>query len=398
MPHDPRPKIITRAIWIISLVSLFTDVAGEMLYPILPLYLKEIGFSIVLIGVLEGVAEATAGLSKGYFGRLSDVWGVRLPFVRAGYTLSAISKPLLAIFPTPLWVFFARTLDRFGKGLRTGARDALLSDETTPEHKGRVFGFHRSLDTMGAFIGPLIALAYMYAYPGKYATLFYYAIIPGVVAVALTFLLTERRAHRAQPGTRAGFLASLSYVRVSPPAYRRLLFGMLAFALFNSSDIFLLLMVKQSGASDTTVIGMYVWYNVVYAALGYPVGVLGDKIGLQRTFVLGATLFAAVYAGMAFSADMIAFAILFFLYGVFAAANEGIVKAWISNVCAKADTATAIGTYAGFNSIFALLASGLAGFLWMTWGPAATFLATAVGVVCVVIYFSVAPMRGDKMG
>ncbi|MBK5194320.1 MAG: MFS transporter, partial [Flavobacteriaceae bacterium] len=147
-------KYITKTVWILSIVSLFTDTASEMLYPIMPIYLKSIGFSIVLIGILEGFAEATAGLSKGYFGKLSDNSGKRVPFVQVGYMLSAISKPMMAVFIFPIWIFFARTIDRLGKGIRTGARDAILSDEATPETKGKVFGFHRSLDTFGAVLGP----------------------------------------------------------------------------------------------------------------------------------------------------------------------------------------------------------------------------------------------------
>ena len=131
---SPTKKILTKTIYLVSFVSLFTDVASEMLYPIMPVYLKSIGFSVLLIGILEGVAEATAGLSKGYFGNLSDRIGKRVPFIKAGYSLSAISKPMMAILTFPIWIFFARTLDRFGKGIRTSARDALLSDETTPEH------------------------------------------------------------------------------------------------------------------------------------------------------------------------------------------------------------------------------------------------------------------------
>ncbi len=133
----------------------------------MPVYLKSIGFSVVLIGILEGVAEATAGLSKGYFGKRSDASGKRVPFVQAGYTLSAISKPMLAFFVYPLWIFFSRTIDRLGKGLRTGARDAILSDEAVAETKGKVFGFHRSMDTMGAVLGPLFALIYLILSPGK---------------------------------------------------------------------------------------------------------------------------------------------------------------------------------------------------------------------------------------
>ena len=183
-------KYITRTVWILSLVSLFTDTASEMLYPIMPIYLKSIGFSIVLIGILEGVAEATAGLSKGYFGKLSDASGKRVPFVQIGYAFSAISKPMMAVFIYPLWIFFSRTLDRFGKGIRTGARDAILSDEATVQTKAKVFGFHRSMDTVGAVLGPSFALLYLYFYPQQYKTLFLIAFIPGLLAVLSSFYLT----------------------------------------------------------------------------------------------------------------------------------------------------------------------------------------------------------------
>ena len=186
-------KYISRTVWILSLVSLFTDTASEMLYPILPIYLKSIGFSIVLIGLLEGVAEATAGLSKGYFGKLSDVSAKRVPFVQIGYAFSAVSKPMMAFFVFPLWIFFARTIDRFGKGIRTGARDAILSEEATAETKGKVFGFHRSMDTLGAVLGPSLALLYLYFYPEDYKILFFIAFIPGLLAVLASFLFKEKK-------------------------------------------------------------------------------------------------------------------------------------------------------------------------------------------------------------
>jgi len=185
-------KIFTQTILLVSFVSLFTDIASEMLYPIMPVYLKSIGFSFVLIGLLEGVAEATAGISKGYFGNLSDRIGLRLPFVKWGYFLSAISKPMLAVSRFPLWVFFARTTDRFGKGIRTSARDAMLSDETSPENKGKVFGFHRAMDTVGAAIGPVVALIYLYFYPGQYVWLFLIAFLPGLFAIFFTFLIKKK--------------------------------------------------------------------------------------------------------------------------------------------------------------------------------------------------------------
>ena len=143
-------RIITHLVLIVSIVSLFTDIASEMLYPVMPVYLRSIGFSVFLIGVLEGLAEATAGFSKGYFGNLSDRINKRAIFIKIGYSLSAVSKPLLAILTLPIGIFFARTADRLGKGIRTSARDALLSGEASPENKGKVFGFHRSMDTVGA--------------------------------------------------------------------------------------------------------------------------------------------------------------------------------------------------------------------------------------------------------
>jgi MFS family permease len=189
-------KYISKTVWILSLISLFTDTASEMLYPIMPIYLKSIGFSVVLIGILEGIAEATAGLSKGYFGKQSDFSGKRLPFVQLGYTLSALSKPLMAFSIIPIWIFFCRTMDRFGKGIRTGARDAMLSNEATLENKGRIFGFHRSMDTMGAVLGPTLALVYLYFYPENYGTLFYIAFLPGVLAILASFYLKDKPTER----------------------------------------------------------------------------------------------------------------------------------------------------------------------------------------------------------
>jgi MFS family permease len=168
---------------------LFADVASEMIYPVLPLYLNEIGFKIFWIGVLEGFAGFTAGISKGYFGKMSDEKGVRLPFIRIGYFLSSISKPIIALIAAPLWIFFSRAVDRLGKGVRTAARDALLSQQTTKENKGKVFGFHRSMDTLGAAIGPVIALIFLVIYPGDYKTIFLLAFIPGIISVLLIFLL-----------------------------------------------------------------------------------------------------------------------------------------------------------------------------------------------------------------
>ena len=382
-------KTITRVVWILSIVSLFTDIASEMLYPIMPIYLKSIGFSIFIIGLLEGVAEATAGLSKGYFGKLSDATNRRVPFVQAGYILSALSKPLTVVFSFPLWIFFVRTIDRFGKGIRTGARDALLSDEATPETKGKVFGFHRGMDTLGAAIGPTLALIYLYFYPNNYKMLFIIAVIPGLAAIITTLFLKEKKKEKPVTLTKISFFSFLGYWKESPLLYKKVLIGLLFFTLFNSSDVFLLLKIKDTGLSDTSVIAVYIFYNLVYALFAFPVGILADKIGLKNTFLLGLILFTIVYIGFSANNSLYIFAFLFFMYGLYAAATEGIAKAWISNITAKEDTATAIGTYSGFQSICTMIASSMAGFIWYQFGAKYTFIVTAVATIVVLFYFLV---------
>ncbi len=389
-------KPITRIVWILSLISLFTDMASEMLYPIMPIYLKSIGFSIILIGVLEGFAEAIAGLSKGYFGKLSDNSGRRAPFVRWGYMLSAISKPMMAIFVFPVWIFWARTIDRIGKGLRTGARDAMLSDEATTETKGTVFGFHRSMDTLGAVLGPLLALIYLHYNPEQYKLLCFIAFAPGIFAVILSFFLKDKKTTESKI-KRASFFVSFAYWKNSPLEYKKLLIGLLAFALFNSSDTFLLLRAKQSGLSDSGVIMIYIFYNLVYALFAFPIGIIADKIGLKNIFIAGLLLFAATYFGMSINTNYYLYFILFFVYGIYAAATEGIAKAWISNITDKKNTATAIGTYAGVQSIFALLASSFAGLIWFYFGASTTMFISGLATALVALYIFVVIPKPSKV-
>ena len=360
--------------------------ASEMLYPIMPIYLKSIGFSVLLIGVLEGIAEATAGISKGYFGKRSDNAGKRVPFVQLGYALSAISKPMMAIYVYPLWIFLARTVDRFGKGIRTGARDALLSDEATPETKGRVFGFHRSMDTLGAVLGPLLALIYLYYYPNDYKTLFFIAFAPGLLAILASFFLKDKPKEITKPKVRIPFFTLFSYWKTSSINYRKLLVGLLAFTLVNSSDVFLLLKVKEAGLDDTAVVGIYIFYNLVYALFAFPIGIVADKIGLKTIFISGILVFSLVYVGMSLAKGMIGFLVIFFLYGLYAAATEGISKAWISVISPKEETATAIGSYAGFQSLATLISSSFMGLIWYQFGSFAAFFGTAILSILVAVF------------
>ena len=210
---------------------------------------------------------------------------------------------------------------------------------------------------------------------------------PGIASVSLTFLLKDKSRPVSEQKRPFTFVSFIHYWQNSPPAYRKLLIGLLAFALFNSSDVFLLLKVKQAGLSDTTVIGLYILYNLVYAVAAYPLGHLGDRLGLKTVFIAGLAVFSLVYGGMAFTNGLYIFCALFFLYGIFAAATEGIAKAWISNIVSSNQTATAIGTYTAFQSICTMIASSLAGVLWLKAGAEFTFLLSAIVVVGVIIYF-----------
>jgi MFS family permease len=379
-------KIINRTVLILSLVSLFADVASEMLYPVIPVYLKEIGFSVLLIGILEGVANFTAGLSKGYFGKMSDEKGLRLPFVKLGYFFSAISKPLTAVFIYPLWIFFVRTIDRLGKGLRTAARDALLSQNATKETKARVFGFHRGMDTLGAAIGPTLALLFLIFYPHQYKAIFLLAFVPGLISIVLIFLLKEKQ----QPASTLGkgnFFSFFKYWNIASKDYKRLVIGLLFFALFNSSDLFLILKTKQLTGSDELTIGAYILYNVVFALASYPLGALADRIGIKKVFFGGLALFVLVYFlfGITNSATVVFAA--FFIYGIYAAATEGITKAWITNMAHTNNTATAIGFYTSCESICTLAASIIAGAIWDNLGSSTTFLITSSAAAAVIVYF-----------
>lgn len=377
---------ITRSIWVLSLVSLFTDMASDMLYPVMPAYLRSIGFSVAFIGLLEGIAEAAAGLSKGYFGYWSDMSGKRLPFVRLGYTLSALSKPLMAAMAYPMWIFLVRTLDRLGKGMRTGARDAILADASTDGNRGKVFGFHRSMDTVGAALGPALALIWLYFRPGDYIPLFFIAFLPGIISVLLLFTLKEQN-NLAPQGKTITFSDSMRWLKTATPAYRTLLWGLLLFASINSAEIFLLLRAKDLGMSDAGVVGLYIFFNLIFALLAYPLGRLSDTMGMKRIFLLGLALFAITYLGMALLSSTTAIIALFFVYGGFAAATDGLAKAWISKVCGPREKAVGLGTFAGLQSLSLLLASVWAGLLWDIAGPMTVFLLTAGLSIPVGLYF-----------
>lgn len=385
-------KQLSRTVIILSLVSLFTDIASEMLYPIMPIYLKSIGFSVLLIGILEGIAEATAGISKGYFGELSDRIEKRTPFIRLGYLLSALAKPALAISKWPFWIFIARTTERLGKGIRTSARDALLSDESTPKTRGRVFGFHRSMDTLGAAIGPIITLSLISFFPGNYNFIFVLTAIPGFAAILLTFLFREKHSKKAvntlnKP--KFSFLTFFNYWKEASTNYKHIVIGLILFTLINSSDAFLLLKVKDSGYSDSFVVGLYIFYNFSYALLSYPMGYLSDKLSMKGTIIIGLIAFSLTYLGFSILTAKIHFVILFGIYAAYAASTEGVVKAWLSNNLPRGRTATGLGLYNSLQSISTLIASSLAGTIWLISDSKTVFMISAIGSVIAAGYIAI---------
>ncbi|MCX8020108.1 MAG: MFS transporter [Chitinophagaceae bacterium] len=392
-------QIISRTVILLSVVSLLADVASEMLYPVMPAYLSEIGFSIFLIGILEGLVQFIAGVSKGYFGQWSDLKGQRLPFLKGGYLLSAISKPMMAVWTWLPWIFLARSLDRLGKGMRTAPRDALLSAEATSQTKARVFGFHRSMDTLGAAIGPMLSFVFLLQFPGRYETLFYLAFIPGLFSVLLLFLIKEKKIQgkSVQP---EHFFSYFQYWKNANPLFRKIVPAFLAFSLVNSSDVFLLLMTRQSLenvtirfsgqtlTAETITIAAYIFYNLVYALASFPAGWLADKLGFKKIILAGILVYAVVYGGFASQPSLPAIFSLFGLYGIYAAATEGVIKAWIANLSSPKDTATAIGFYTSCESICILLASILAGAVWTVFGSSIMFLFTAGISLGVMIYLA----------
>lgn len=375
---------ISKKVILLSWVSLFADLASEMLYPVMPGYLSSIGFSVLFIGVLEGFAEAIAGFSKGFFGHWSDQNGRRMPFVRLGYGLSAVSKPLLAVFTFPVWVFFARALDRLGKGIRSAPRDALLAAEDSGGFRGRIFGFHRAMDTAGAIAGPLLAILFLYLLPGNYKLLFLTAFVPGLLALGFTFLVKETKpvTKNTPPVSLSGYL---KYIPSAPRSYQRLLIILLVFALFNSSDVFILLKLRQSGMSELMVLFSYLFYNLVFALMAFPAGKMADKAGMKPMLLAGVVLFIVSYILFAASHSSVIIFVAFVFYGCYAAATDGIGKAWLSQLCDRSNAGTALGAFMALQSIAMLVASVLSGFIWNRFGPEYAFYTSASGAAVSLI-------------
>ena len=368
-------KNIPRQVVILGLVSLFTDVASEMLYPVTPIFLTAVlGSSMAVVGIIEGIAEVTAGILKGYAGNLSDKVGRRSIFIVIGYGLSALSKPLPGIFPAISTVVFSRTTDRVGKGIRTAPRDALLGSYSDGNNSGAIFGFHRGMDTLGAALGPLAAILLLYLFPGDFQLIFLAAFLPSAVAVFFTFLVKDRKvsAENRLRGSYAQFWKS------APKQYKILLLLITIFSFVNSSDVFLILKSKFITQSNILAILGYVFYNLIYAGASFPFGKLSDKLGKNIIYGSGLLVFSLVYFGFALLSETIIIWLLFALYGLYSAATEGVSKAWVSDLVPDKNRGSAIGLLTMLSSFAIMLGSFTAGFLWDAFGSVVPFLLSAV--------------------
>ncbi|MBL7765060.1 MAG: MFS transporter [Chitinophagaceae bacterium] len=375
---------ITRTVWIISIISLLNDFSSEMLYPVIPLYLQQIGYGTLVIGILEGVAECIAGLMKIYSGSLSDRFEKRLPFVQLGYALSILSRPLIGFTSSLGLIFTGRSLDRIGKGIRGGARDALLADECSIHNRAEIFGFHRSMDTAGAVLGPLVAMIYLGFYPEAYRALFLITLVPGILAILFTFWIKEKTALPKEKKTFS-IRENFSFWKAAPLPYRRFLPILLLFTLFNSSDMFLLLKAKDAGLNDQQVLMLYLLFNVVFSLMAFPVGKLADRLGKTKMLIFGLMIYALTYSGFAFAHTTTLIIISFICYGLFYAFTQGIIKALLISKVGSDQKSNAVGFYDGINSISLLLTNALAGWIWYQFGATTLFVYTAIGAACVAI-------------
>ncbi|MER3443608.1 MAG: MFS transporter [Meiothermus sp.] len=373
MPRLPR------AVYALGWVSLLMDVASEMVYPLLPLFMTaSLGLGKEVVGLVEGVAEATSSLFKVAGGRISDRIAARKPLLLLGYGFPALLRPILALAASPWHVLAYRFLDRVGKGLRTAPRDALLAEATPQAQYGRAYGLHRAMDSVGATIGPLLAFALL-PLVGFRGVFWLSAIPAGLAVLTIFFLVREKR----------GIPKPLPPLRLSSfsPQYRRFLLVTGIFTLGLSSNAFLILRLKDFGLSDAQVTLAYTGYNLLYALASYPLGMLADRFGLRRMVAAGFAVYALVYLGFGLSSQPWQGVALFALYALYSAAFEGSSRAYLATLIPPTEKASAIGLYHTLVGLLLFPASLLFGFLWEGLGAShAFFFSSAMAALALAVF------------
>ncbi len=399
---EHREKV-PKNVFILGLVSFFNDMASEMVYPIVPIFLTTIlKVSTPVVGLIEGIAEATAAIGKFIFGYLSDKIGQRKPFVISGYSLSTISKVLIGLANVWPMVLLARFIDRLGKGIRTGARDSLLLQNTTKNNKGFIFGYHRAFDSLGAVLGPIIGLILIYLFKDNLRVVFYFAAIPGLLGVLLLIFFVHEKSRsqifldsvgaasqsrgpksqknlESSPSKKfqglrfpASFIQNFSLIWKNKKLSLFFLASII-FSLGNSSDVFLILRAKNLGLTTLMAVLTYVVYNLSQTILSTPMGKLADKIGAKKVFEGGLLVFALVYFFFGFIKNPVFIWLLFPLYGIYIAATDGVSKAYVAEFITEKESGSYFGLYQSATAVSAFFASWIAGILWYKFNPATTF-------------------------
>lgn len=367
-------RALPAEVWRLGWVSFFTDLASEMIYPLLPGFILRLrGGTPFVVGLIEGVAEAINSVFKVLSGRRSDRTGARKPLMAFGYTVSSLARPFIALAAAWWQVLGLRFVDRLGKGIRGAPRDAMLAAFAPDGRTGAVFGFHRAMDHAGAIVGPLVATAWLVWRPDDYRGLFALTVIPGLIVIALAWTTPEPApAERAGPAEQP----NLAWRALPAPA-RRFILVLLLFSLGNSTDAFLLIKLESSGVPVMWLPMAWAALHVVKSAASVAGGLVSDRIGYRAPIVAGWIYYAAVYAGLAFAESAFAVTALFLAYGVFFGLTEGPEKALVTKLTPASLRGTAFGFYNAALGLGVLAASLLFGAIWMSVSPAAAFLTGA---------------------
>lgn len=375
-----------RNVFFAGLVSFFMDVSSEMIYPLVPLFLANaLGVNKSVIGLIEGVAESTASLLKVFSGWFSDRIGNRKWLMAAGYGISTLSRPFVALATGWSHVLGSRFIDRFGKGVRTAPRDAIIAESSDKAYLGRAFGFHRAMDTMGAVMGPALAFFLLGLFSNDYRKIFWLSMIPGIIAVLLIiFFITEKKKGAAAHAERPRLTLKHFDWRFKSFV---LIAGLFAFG--NSSDVFLILRAQQVGISTGMIPVVYLLFNLIYALSAIPAGIAADRFGRKRIILLGFVLFAILYYGFAVASHTSAIWVLFGFYGLFMGLTEGIQKAFLATIVPRDFKATAFGVFSTVVGLAMFPASIIGGWLWDHVSPSAMFYFGAVTATISAILFVV---------
>ncbi len=368
---------LPKPVRLLGWVSFLTDAATEAVYPLLPVFITQVlGGPPVALGIVEGAADATSSALKIISGRWSDRIGARKPIVLAGYALSSLVRPFIAITSSWMHVFAIRVVDRVGKGLRGAPRDAMLASLAPPGQRGRVFGYHWAMDHAGAAAGPALATAFLYFAPDNYRLLFALTIIPGLLAVLTLTRVPEAVEHK--PVMSAESLPANAERPSKLPAPLKKYFWILAiFTLGNSSDAFLLLQLSQSGVPLIGLTMLWSAQHAIKALITMRGGMLSDRLGRRTLIISGWIIYAVVYVGFAFSASIASLVAWFLLYSTYSAAVEGSEKALVADLAPHDLRATAFGWHAAVQGFGALAAGIVFGLLWQVFGAPVAFLTGA---------------------